>query len=52
MFDINGRPVRTVSPQATTGGQVRISVSDLAPGLYIISAEEGGHVESTRVIVR
>jgi hypothetical protein len=52
LFDINGRPVRTVSPQATAGGQVRISVGDLAPGLYIISAEEGRHTESTRVIIR
>ena len=51
LFDVNGRPVRTVSPQATTGGQVRISVSDLAPGLYIVSAQEGQQVESTQVIV-
>ena len=52
LYDINGRPVRAVSPQATAGGQVRIAVGDLAPGLYIVSAEEGQHVESTRVIVR
>ena len=52
LYDINGRPVRTISPQATAGGQVRIAVGDLAPGLYIVSAEEGQHVESTRIIVR
>ena len=49
--DMNGRPVRTVSPQSTAGGQARLSVGDLAPGIYIITAEEGAHVESARVIV-
>lgn len=52
MFDINGRPVRTVSPQATAGGQVTIAVGDLARGLYIVTAEEAGHTASTRVIIR
>ncbi len=52
LYDMNGRPVRTVSPQRTVGGQVEVSVGDLAPGLYIITAEEGQHIESARVIVR
>ena len=51
LYDMNGRPVRTVSPQSTAGGQARLSVGDLAPGIYIITAEEGAHVESARVIV-
>ena len=51
IYDMNGRPVRAVSPQATTGGQVRISVGDLAPGLYIVTAQEGAQMESTQVIV-
>lgn len=51
LYDLNGRPVRTVSPQATAGGQVQVSVGDLAPGLYIVTAEEGTHTESVRVIV-
>ena len=52
MYDINGRPVRTVSPQATTGGQVRLSVADLAPGVYLVTAVENGQSETARVIVR
>ena len=52
LYDINGRPVRTVSPQATAGGQVQIAVGDIAPGLYIVTATEGDNTESTRVIIR
>ena len=51
IYDVNGRPLRTISPQATAGGQVRVSVADLAPGLYIVTAQEGQHMESTQVIV-
>ena len=52
LFDLNGRPVRTVSPSSTTGGTVRLSVSDLAPGVYIVTAVENGQTESVRVIIR
>ena len=52
LFDVNGRPVRTVSRQATIGGQVRLSVADLAPGIYLVTAMENGHSETARVIVR
>ena len=52
LFDVNGRPVRTVSRQATIGGQVSLSVADLAPGIYLVTAMENGHSETARVIVR
>ena len=52
VYDLNGRPVRSVNRQATTGGLVRIGVGDLAPGVYLVTAEENGRVESARVIVR
>ena len=38
--------------QATAGGQVRIAVGDLAPGVYLVTAEENGNTETARVIVR
>ena len=52
LYDLNGRPVRSVNGQATAGGQVRLAVGDLAPGVYLVTAEENGHVESARIIVR
>ena len=52
LYDLNGRPVRSVNRQATVGGQVRIAVGDLASGVYLVTAEENGHTESARVIVR
>lgn len=52
LYDLNGRPVRSVNRQATTGGQVRIAVGDLAPGVYLVTAEENGNTKSARVIVR
>jgi hypothetical protein len=41
-----------VNRQATVGGQVRLTVGDLAPGVYLVTAEENGHTETARVIVR
>lgn len=52
VFDMNGRPVRTLNRQATANGQVRFSVADLAPGLYLVTAVENGHSETARLIVR
>ena len=52
LYDMKGRPVRSVSRQATTGGQVRIAVGDLSAGVYLVTAEENGHSETARVIVR
>ena len=52
LYDMKGRPVRSVSRQATTGGQVRIAVGDLSAGVYLVAAEENGHSETARVIIR
>ena len=49
---MNGRPVRTLNRQATANGQVRFSVADLAPGLYLVTAVENGQSETARLIVR
>ena len=52
LYDMNGRPVRTLNRQATANGQVRLAVGNLAPGVYLITAVENGHSETARLIVR
>ena len=52
MYDLNGRPVRTLNRQETANGLVRFSVSDLATGVYLVTAMENGHSETARLIVR
>lgn len=52
LYDMNGRPVRTLNRQATANGQVRLAVGNLASGVYLITAVENGHSETARLIVR